>query len=406
MDHTMLTTNNGQERTLDEIRQVLKLAVIKESDLQNVTQILYFSADDNVEKHTKLLALDEHLLETIKAGDSLTFQGTKNDSVMLCTRNKTYSVTEIETSNSCLILPNLNLFKDVNVPAINDRIMRNCDISGIFNAYFEVEQCKPKFEKLLSILEPTAFKGMEYESTIPQELLYNWDRLRNEVQASENELNRAFVDYLIANIDGYYRLISFEAEMQSLTSMLDIYEENSWELDEVDKEATYEALKELIPKSIFDALFVAYAEASGKSKQDGTPFYRYIEDKCCKSLAKVLLTVSPVTEYEQFMQSWRIGTPEKMKPKEEYLGGVAIIKWNNSILKKEVVAFSEANLSKNIDERFNQLFKAKNKWTRTEITPYVLCLTTDKLNVNALLTKYARCTMVNGVKYYSCKHGK
>lgn len=61
-----------------------------------------------------------------------------------------------------------------------------------------------------------------------------------------------------------------------------------------------------------------------------------------------------------------------MKPKEEYLSGIALIIWNSSTLKKEVVSFQETDLSRNIYDRFNELFKAKDKWTVEEITPYVL----------------------------------
>ena len=58
--------------------------------------------------------------------------------------------------------------------------------------------------------------------------------------------------------------------------MLDILEENSWALNEVDKEFTYESLKEFIFKSIFDAIFARYAQVSEKSKKDGTLLYRQI----------------------------------------------------------------------------------------------------------------------------------
>ncbi|KZC09132.1 Sister chromatid cohesion protein DCC1 [Dufourea novaeangliae] len=392
-------------RTMDEIRETLELAVIKEPSLQNVTQILYSATEYNAEKRTKLLELDEHLLETIKNGNSLTFQGNKEDSVVLCTKSKTYEVKEAETSNSCLLVPNLNLFEQTKAHT-NDQVMKNYNISGVFHTYCEVKECKPKLEKLLSILEPTSFKGIEYESLVSQEFLYNWRRLRSEIQASEDELNQALSDYLIINMDGYFRLISFEAEVRSLTLMLDLFDENNWELDEVDKEATYNSLKEFIPKPVFDILFTKYTEETDKSKQGGASLYRYSEEICCKSLAKVLLAASPVTEHKQFMDSWRIGTPEKMEPKEEYLSGIALVTWNNSTLKKEVVSFLETDLPKTINERFNELFKAKDKWTVQEITPYVLNLATNKMNVNALLTKYARCSMVNGVKCYSSKHGK
>lgn len=62
----------------------------------------------------------------------------------------------------------------------------------------------------------------------------------------------------------------------------------------------------------------------------------------------------------------------EIEPKEEYLKGIALIKWNNSTMTREVVSFPETNLPIDINERFNELFKAKNKWTVQEITPYIM----------------------------------
>nr|XP_034174267.1 sister chromatid cohesion protein DCC1 isoform X1 [Osmia lignaria] len=388
-------------RTTDEVLDTLELANIKDSDLTNETEILYSALGDNMDKYIKLLEIDDHLLEAINKGESLTFQGKEEDSVALCTKNRTYDVKETETSNSYLLVPNTNMFENT-----DGRIIKHNNVLGIFHIYYEVTECKPKVEKLLDLLEPTSFKGMEYESSIPQELLYDWHRLQSEIQASEEELKQALKDYLIVNIDGYFRLIPFESEVRSLTLMLDLFDENCWEIDEVDKEITYDYLKEFFHKSVFDTLFTKYTEVSHKTKKDGTPLYRYNEELCCKSLAKILLAASSVTEYKQFMESWNIGTPEKMKPREEYLRGIALITWNSYAMKKEVVAFPEIDLPKDTEERFNALFKAKDKWIVEEITPYILCLTTNQINVNALLTKYARCSVINGIKYYSSKLGK
>ncbi|XP_043529668.1 sister chromatid cohesion protein DCC1 isoform X2 [Frieseomelitta varia] len=388
---------------MEEVQESLKLALIKESDLQKVTQILYSTKEPNVEEHIKLLELDDHLLETVNKGDSLTFQGTEEDLVVLCTKHRTYDIKEAGTSNSYLLVPKLSLSEQSNVDT--NRTIEAHNISGIFHTYYEVKECRPKLEKLLNVLEPTSFKGIEYESSISHELLYDWHRLKNEIQASEAELIQALNDYLITNIDGYFRLISFEFEARSLTLMLDLFEENSWEIDEVDKEITYEFLKELIYKPVFNILFTKYTEISEKSKKDGTPLYRYNEEKCCKTLAKVLFVASPITEYKQFMKSWNIGTPEKIEPKEEYLYGIALIRWNN-LMEKVIVSFPETDLPIDVDERFNKLFKAKKKWTVQEITPYIINLTTNKMNVNALLTKYARSSIINGIKYYSSKYDK
>ncbi|KAK1126333.1 hypothetical protein K0M31_004960 [Melipona bicolor] len=399
----MESVESSYSRTMEEVEESLKLAVIKESDLQRVTQILYSTEEPNVEEHIKLLELDDHLLETVNKGDSLTFQGTEEDLVVLCTKCRTYDIKEAETSNSFLLVPKLNLSEQSNVDT--NRTIEACNISGIFHTYYEVKECRPKLEKLLSVLKPTSFKGIEHESSISHELLYDWHRLKNEIQASEAELIQALKDYLITNIDGYFRLISFEFEARSLALMLDLFEENSWEIDEIDKEITYEFLKELIYKPVFNILFTKYTEISEKSKKDGTSLYRYNEEKCCKTLAKVLFIASPVTEYKQFMKSWNIATPEKIEPKEEYLYGIALVRWNN-LMEKEIVSFPETDLSIDVDERFNKLFKAKKKWTVQEITPYIINLTTNKMNVNALLTKYARSSIVDGIKYYSSKYDR
>lgn len=67
---------------------------------------------------------------------------------------------------------------------------------------FQVRECMPKLSKLPTLLEASSFKGLEYESLIDPKSLYNWDRLRSEVQASDSELENALPEYLIACIDG------------------------------------------------------------------------------------------------------------------------------------------------------------------------------------------------------------
>lgn len=78
----------------------------------------------------------------------------------------------------------------------------------------------------------------------------------------------------LQNHIGYYRLISFEFEARALPLMLDLIDENSWPLDEIDKEVSYESLREIIPKPIFDLLFQKYTEPSDKTNKDGAQLYK------------------------------------------------------------------------------------------------------------------------------------
>lgn len=67
---------------------------------------------------------------------------------------------------------------------------------------FKVKETKPDLASLSTLLNSSSFNGLEYESIIDQETLYSWERLQNELQASDYELKQALSDFLIANIDG------------------------------------------------------------------------------------------------------------------------------------------------------------------------------------------------------------
>lgn len=63
-------------------------------------------------------------------------------------------------------------------------------------------RCQPKLEKILSLLEPSSFKGIAYEKQIDPEYLHDWRRLRRNIQSSDHELEEALTKYSVAVIDG------------------------------------------------------------------------------------------------------------------------------------------------------------------------------------------------------------
>lgn len=76
---------------------------------------------------------------------------------------------------------------------------------------FQVKETKPNLANVSTLLIPSSFNGLEYESVINQETLYTWERLQNELQASDYELKQALGDFLIADINGTlaYKYIMF-----------------------------------------------------------------------------------------------------------------------------------------------------------------------------------------------------
>lgn len=67
---------------------------------------------------------------------------------------------------------------------------------------FKVKETKPNLANLFTLLSPSAFNGLEYESVIDPKILYDRRRLQTELQASDGELEQALADFLIADIDG------------------------------------------------------------------------------------------------------------------------------------------------------------------------------------------------------------
>ncbi|XP_043274773.1 sister chromatid cohesion protein DCC1 [Venturia canescens] len=398
-------------RSLEEISEALDLANVKESELKQISQVLLPPTRGFEAADYRLIELDSNLLKALEQGSGLCFKGddkTDRKAAVLCTKNRTYDIKDTEISDVLLLAPNVKLANDVGgvCPDPEDRVIEETRIHGQFHNYFEVKEYKPNLKELLTLLQPTAFDGLEYEKKLDRDKLYDWEKLENHIQASEDELREAFSEYLIADIDGYFRLVAFDFEARAFGLMLDILEENSWEIDEVDKEITYESLQEFMPRSVFDLIFHKYTEPGEKKNAKGETLWRYKEDKCCKFLAQILLAASPVNNFDHFMESWTLAAPEKLKPDEKHLRGIALVKWNPQKMKKEVISFSESHLSQDIVSRLNELFKVKDKWTVDEITPYISRCTTPNADVNALLTKYARSSAVNGIKYYSSKHGK
>ena len=120
--------------------------------------------------------------------------------------------------------------------------------------------------------------------------------------------------------------------------------------------------------------------------------------------AEYLLQTGTWFNLTEFEAMWREALPEGVTSSKSHLAGLALVdeKANPKIIRY----FCEKSLPEGVYERLEVLFKVKAKWTLEEIDPYVQALTTPKLNVNALLTKYARGSNIDGVKYYSSKHGK
>lgn len=355
----------SEDRSIESIDQVLGFAKLSPSENLSTTQILYFNSE-NVHNNTyRLLELDDHLMEKVKEGNSIYIKGEDDESAVLCTEKNTYNILQADTSNSLLLAKQLRFVEELKDHT--DRTTNRIVIHNVFHDYLELVLCKPHINKLKDLLKKTVYKGPEYEYTIDKDALFSYTDLLNRIQSSEEELNVMLESLETLEIDGKIRILDFEYRFRILSYMLKLIEENSWSLDAIDYEETLNTLTELAPYEVINSLFDLYTEQS--KMIDGVQLYKYKEIPICKFFALVLLHNAGKFHLNEFLQAWTESVPEGMEPKEEMLYGVALINRNSS--PPVIQAYPEDLLPETIVERFNELFKAKEKWTALEISPYI-----------------------------------
>lgn len=344
---------------------MLHLAKLTEDDIKPISQTIYFTSKNLYNNDYKLMQLDTYLQKEINEGNTLYIKGDEEEEVVICTQNKTFHVTETETSNSLLLVEGLKFSE--NIDDQESRGFQKVVVKSIFYEYLEPLVGKPNLRKLDRLLKESLYKGPEFEFEVKKEKLYTVEELENNVQAANTEIKEALDLMDVIEIDNKVRLLDFEYHFRVLSYMLKLIDENSWDLDHIDYDETLEALTDLAPREVITTLFEKYTEDS--KLIDGIQLYRYKEDKVCKFFAEVLLHDAGRFNFNEFLQAWKESVPEGMVPNEEMLYGIAIIDKKS---KPNVIwALDEKALPEKITDRFNILFAAKEKWTVPEIAPYV-----------------------------------
>lgn len=214
--------------------------------------------------------------------------------------------------------------------------------------------------------------------------------------------------------------------------MLGLITENSWKLDEIDREETLSALSTIVPEPVLKGLFDLYTnkvesnseEASSSKKQPVR--YQYKEEMVCRMIAQNILQQGLKFHVADFITTWQEALPEGMHinvsglhniierihfnfslyfpfAQESYLRGIGIVDRESSV--PCVRSLIETNLSVSLLERMKMLFSVKEKWTLSQIEPYIEYFTTPQLSVTSILAKNARSITVDGQRIYVSKHG-
>ncbi|ENN71989.1 sister chromatid cohesion protein DCC1 [Dendroctonus ponderosae] len=386
------------KRTPKEAEEILNFAKLSKDDLLPTSQALYFSRSNVHDNSFCFLQLSNELLKCVENHEPLVIKGCNNDDLVICSDTTTFHVTSSETSNNMLLVKPATMFEELKTQT--EERVESIEVCGIFQIYLEAQVGKCSLHRLSEMLKNSVYKGPEYERHVDPDQLYTMQQLKNVVQASDAELLEALDSMDVIEIEGFVRELEFDYHFRVLSYMLKIIDENSWTISTVDYDVTCDSLKEIVPEAIIEALFKKYT--SEFRIIDGARLFKYKPQEVCQIFARAILRSAAKFNLEEFLQAWQESVPEGIVTNEEMLYGIAII--NRKSSPKVIWEFEEALLPDDINERLHMLFEAKDKWTVAEIAPYIKRLATNKLDVNALLAKYARASKVGGVKYYSAKH--
>lgn len=380
-------------RSVDNVKSVIEMAKLEDSDLHSFSQVITFSPElygDEV----KLIYVSKDMANSLDEGDCVYLRGSEDEPVVLCTKDKTYDFKEAETSNNLFILPNLTLSKKCSELSKGDRTLTWRNVSGQFCKYFELTEMRPRIQKLRTVLQPPLTESEVKERNAAGK---SFADLLECIQASEIELTEGLNALEAVQFECDWFVLEQEYQMKVLSYLLKLFSENSWPLDCVNKSESIETLSELVNHEILSRVFDIYCAPmlGGTSDQ-----YSLDKDKVSRFYGDFLLVDGSSFALDEFLDMWQKALPEGIKADISHLDGLAMV--IDSVVKR----FTEASLPNNIQERLYVLFSAREKWSVPELTPYIQPLTTPKLNVKALLTKYARPVNVQGIKYFCAKHGK
>lgn len=315
----------------------------------------------------------------------------------------------IEISNSLLLVPDLKFaaatstspLKSPRAGAANTSLERSLNDSGdddldlgreleqrkvlaIFHEYLECREIRPRFRKLCDLLQLTRYSGPENEYCIDRKLLFTFEQLLDTIQCSRKQFIEGLRLYRAIEFDGWMRVLESDYEFRIINFMLGLITENSWALDEIEREESIKALDGIAPQQVVEGLFDIYTEPS--PTHEGK--YKYNEELVARIVAQNILQPGLKFRMEEFMSTWQMAVPEGMKCevnlnvqlknylllmntfiKEKYLRGLGIFDKQGVV--PCIRSLSSENMPTNIHERMKLLFKTKSKWTMDEMEPYI-----------------------------------
>ncbi|ODN04174.1 Sister chromatid cohesion protein DCC1 [Orchesella cincta] len=422
-------------RSAEEIEEILVAAKLDRLDLQPVSQEILFDSKFSTTEF-RYIQLDKDMLQTIEVGQVLVFRGDEHDAAVLCTDSETFEIKEAETTNSLLVFKDLQMpdvksptgstgsskspgssantslnTSDLNDSTIQDEnllptpAVKSRMIIDVAHSYLEVKRMRPNMSKIRRLLRGSEYDGKTSMEERRHESSVTLNMLLEKVPASREEIVKHLEEIRVVDINGNLRLVESDYLFRIFSQVLNCVDENSWSSTQIEKDVVVATLSSLVlpffVEKVFEWFFVPFEEAGASSSKVK---YTYQENTVCRFVGETLLKSMGKFNLREFMKVWQESVPEGLKVSPNQLSGIAV--YDEDCSPPVIWHFPEDNLPETFTDRLALLFETKARWKLNEISPFTEVFSPPSQNVGNLLTKYARSTTVNGVKYYFSKHGK
>jgi sister chromatid cohesion protein DCC1 len=378
--------------------------------------VLGIAEQVEVEGEFELLELDNaDMWEELKAERKFELRGAPNDSVVLCTSSKTYSVRRAESSNLMLL-------------ASNQRTRANGDISSLLVeagicSVLEIERIRPNFGALNRLLSASGlYSGAanDQETGVDRGKLYTSTQLlnRGELQCSRRELAHALKSELHAlKVDGHWRLLDPQFVGEILVVMFATATEREWSLETIEALELIEALcgddddyQDIVVAHVLRMFGAKQQQSSGGGRKrardndadaddgggDGSAPVTWALDleRCARFLAENLLRKQARWPLAEFMAKLASMLPDEARHycEPKLCHGFAVFEQPHTSTPVTVSYFPEIDLPVDCRQRINALFQRRAQWPDDEIVPYLKRIVTPKLTLKAILLKFTRNT--------------
>ncbi|KAG0234805.1 hypothetical protein BGW41_000984 [Actinomortierella wolfii] len=347
---------------------------------------------------------------------NLIFQlrGLEQDTAVLCTRDKTFSVQRAHTSNT--LIPISSLYPDDEDALIEQRPWLN-DGKGtastegnlqkqkttivavdMLESTLELVPLAPRLDRLAELLGKALYEGRAQDAKAKAEMpRYTTEQLQSIVQASDMEIDAWLKQNHACQIDGYWRLLEPRYMFDILQEILLTMKVLEMSPDAVDCDRLISTI--LDGETDMESWLIQHILHSfsqdGETKSNDNVLV-LSADKICGFLGTHLLASRERGSrwpYNDFMSTWRKLVHDHFPLSDlAPLAGHVLEERIGSGSNSQVYIryFSKADLSSDPVARFKALFEAKPQWESREIRPFLRDLVTDEKKLDIMLMKHAR----------------